>query len=225
MLLFDALRHAAEIVDLAYRRLQDTLTAIAHAQISQKETKAMYTPAFLDAWAIIDAGYKIRGIVISLDKAGFAERERIDGYPSSIAFTQTLAKVRNIGDHIVDTADQVIAASSTALGILSWFTPLEPKPTRGLSCVLAPGTIADLKAGIVNPLGQECDLPSGLVNLQVGKYRVSLSESFRLTVKLVDKIEVGLDHVFKEKGVASHHAGSDMLFAGLFELAPTPRKT
>jgi len=220
MLLFDALRHAAEIVDLGYRRLQHTLTAIAEAQLAGNETKGMYTPAFLDAWAMVDAIYKIRGILISLDAAGFSEREPADGSPKATAFTEGIAKVRNIGDHIVGTADQIIAASSTALGILSWFTPLDAKPARGVSCVLAPGTIADLKARLVNPLGQDCDLPSGLVTLQAGKYRVSLSDAFRSTVAVVDRIEAGLDHVFKEKGVQGQHAGSDMLVVGVFEFPP-----
>lgn len=220
MVLFDALRHAAEIVDLAYRRMQATLTAIAEAQVAGRETKDMYTAAFLDAWAMIDAIYKIRGILITLDAAGFSEREAADGSPKATAFTETITKVRNIGDHIVGTADQVIAASSTALGILSWFTPLAAKPARGVSCVLAPGTIADLKASIINPLGLECDLPSGLVTLQAGKYKVSLSDAFRNTVTLIERVEVGLDHVFQEKGVQGQHAGSDMLMVASFELRP-----
>ena len=225
MLLFDALRHAAEIVDLGYRRLQHSLTAIAEAQVAGDETKDTYTAAFLDAWAMIDAIYKIRGILINLDAAGFSEREPADGSPKATAFTETIAKVRNIGDHIVGTADQIIAASSTALGILSWFTPLDTNPARGVSCVLAPGTIADLKASLVNPLGQECDLPSGLITLQAGKYKVSLSDAFRSTVAVVERIEVGLDHVFKEKGVQGQHAGSDMLLVGVFEFAPAARPT
>lgn len=222
MLLFDALRHAAEIVDLAYRRIQTTLTAIAGAQVAGRETKEMYTAAFLDAWAMIDNIYKIRGILRSLDAAGFSEREAADGSPKATAFTDAIAKVRDIGDHIVGRADQVIAASSTALGILSWFTPLDTKPARGVSCVLAPGTIADLKASIINPLGQDCDLPSGLVTLQAGKYKVSLSDAFRNTVTLIERVEVGLDQVFKEKGVQGQNAGSDMLLVGYFEF---PRPT
>jgi hypothetical protein len=43
-------------------------------------------------------------------------------------------------------------------------------------------------------------------------------------VILVDKMEVGLNHVFKEKGVEGQHAGSDMLLVGVFEFTPNPPK-
>lgn len=51
----DGIRHAAEIMDIAYGRLQETLTQLALHPPTATELPDISAHVFLDAWSFIDA--------------------------------------------------------------------------------------------------------------------------------------------------------------------------
>ena|SRR3990170_2600930 len=210
MVFLDGIRHAAEIAELAYQRLRETLTLIALTYQSELESPKSFTSAFLDAWATVDAIDRLRGLVHLMP--GVTEVSRSDGQPGFREHTQAVRDLRNVADHLAQRVDYVIAKKSAALGILSWFTLLQAETGRGLSCVIVPGTIiAHAQYHVVNPLGHAIEPPTDLVTLSAGEYSACLSEVMREVARVVSKFESGMDHMLESQGVLSQQAGADIL--------------
>jgi hypothetical protein len=206
-LYLDGIRHAAEIADFAHLRLRETLThlALTHDQPDLKRAP-LFTAAFLDAWAIVDAIDRLRSLLQQMP--GVIERSQGRGFGEVI---QGIRDLRNVADHLATRVDYVIAKKSTALGVLSWFTLVDAEQGRGLSCMIVPGTLSTSDQVVVNPAGKKFQLPTGLIHLAAGEYRVDLSETMAKVGQVVSTLEQSLEQALQDAGVAGEHAGADLM--------------
>lgn len=220
-LFLDGIRHAAEIADLALRRLAATLTALALSQGDETQKKD-YTAPFLDAWAFVDAIDRLRSLLHLLP--GASRVPRTDGGPPFHEFTQTLRDVRNVGDHLATRADYVVARQGAALGQLSWITVKDPDAGLLLSCAIVPGTIVDrTNIPLPNPASFEAlAIPTDRITLTAGEHSVCFNDVMPEVERVVRALEEELARWMKHTNNEGKAAGSDMLFVATLALDVGP---
>lgn len=187
-LYIDGLRHAAQIADLAYRRLCSGLTQCVLSSCKGKK-RSEFTYLYLDAWAFIDATDRFRSLwemqpgteLIPDQFAPARIREKLQG----------IRDLRNVSAHIAQKIDQIVSLKSSVLGSLSWVTIVSQAPLVIKTCFIRPGVIAPevsdqlaMPAGSVDFIGG-----SGWVIMNAGKHRVVLSEAYTVLIGLVNYAE------------------------------------
>lgn len=216
-LFFDGLRHAAEIADFSYGRLQQTLAVIATETHDQTERCPLFTAAFIDAWAIVDSIDRFRSLWKLLPANKHPPPD--ESVPTFASLTQAIRNLRNVADHLAQRADYVLANNGSALGELSWVTITDTEKPEPLCCAILPGTIQRRRTQLPLPTGKVVDIPSGLINLRAGEYEACLSDTIPNVRAIVRHIEKVLDAEFRLKGVRNECASSDILLIGNLELA------
>lgn len=90
-------------------------------------------------------------------------------------------------------------------------------------CLLIPGTIIAHKQvyfDLVNPADRTFEVPTGLITLTAGEYKVCLSDMFRESVEVVERIERMLDRFIRDQGLQQQHAGADLIVVTYVQLEP-----
>lgn len=206
---FDGIRHAVEIAELSYRRLQRTLTEIA-LTTSETSKRESYTSAFLDAWAFVDAVDRFRSLWASMSKFIVTQAAQGSG-PTFADLAQPIRNLRNVSDHLSQRIDHVVSAKCTALGVLSWMTMASTDCTRAYCCTIVPGFIDGVVGHIVNAAGEKTELPTGLIHLSAGEHRANLSKIVPEMAKRVRHLEEGLDNWIQSLPTPPNRAGTDLL--------------
>jgi hypothetical protein len=208
-LYFDGIRHCAEIAELAYGRLKNTLTEISMSTKEHESNGSLFTSAFLDAWSLVDVIDRFRILWISIPNV--RPEPPGPGEQSFERLAQPIRDLRNVADHIAQRADYIVAKQGTALGVLGWFTVLKDNPLEGVVCTIVPGTLQPGSWHVINPAGQKIEFPTGLVHLSAGEFTANLSEQF---IQMKGRVE-GLEGLLQTQleiqtpGIGS--AGTDVL--------------
>jgi hypothetical protein len=213
-LFLDGIRHASEITAFAYARLQRMLTQIAVTEKVDEQRRDCYTSAFLDAWTVVDAIDRFRSLWSLIPRAfGAAQSTQNEPHnkPTFAEMTQPIRNLRNVADHLAQRVDYVIANKGTALGVLSWFTMTKQEPLEGLVCTLMPGTLQATTAQMVNPAGQEIEMPTGVIHLAAGEHRASLSSVIPEMVVRIRDLEMQLERYIAKLDPAPKRAAADAL--------------
>lgn len=210
-LFFDGIRHAVEIIDFAYSRLQATLTNIALSNPPEATQANLFTAAFLDAWALVDLIDRFRALWDLMPNV--KKGATVPDTKSFKELSQPVRNLRNVADHLAERADYVVAHNGTALGELSWYTALNPQGTEGLSCIIVPGTIGPGQRHLVNPAGNASTYPTGMIHLAAGEHRACLSDLLPEIENRVRFLEGAIEKSLAEQGLDGHQAGADVLIA------------
>ena len=208
ILIFDGIRHAAEIVSFAYSRLQHTLTKIA---VTDDHTTAAseFTSAFLDAWSLVDAIDRFRSLWLLVPSAD--SNPHPNNEPSFQQISQPVRDLRNVADHLAQRSDYIVACRGTALGVLSWYTAIRQDGREGFICTISPGTQLTGSHQIVNPAGRTGEYPTSLIELAAGEHRACLSEVLPHMETRVRQLETSLEHDLARLGLSGEQAGTDLL--------------
>lgn len=213
-LVIDGLRHAAEIANLAYRRLQQTLTQISVSVEDDPNEVHWYTAAFLDVWSFVDAIDRFRSLWTALPTVlGKPAEAELDSFSRQ---TQDIRNLRNVADHIATRADYVVAHKGTALGILHWITVSQPESNEGFMCVLVPGTATARKVEHRTfSAAQRIELPSGFIRLSAGEYEADISAVLPHLERRVRELEA---EIARHVSAPSPKAEADILIKLTFRL-------
>jgi hypothetical protein len=216
-LFLDGIRHAAEIADLALRRLDAQLTELAMAH-AQSQERSNFTGPFLDAWAFVDAVDRLRSLFHLLP--GATRTPRKDGGPSFQVFTEGIRNLRNVGDHLAQRADYVVARQGSALGQLSWLTVQDAETGTILGCVIIPGTLVNKNAyRLPNPADSErLRVPTDRITLAAGEYAVCLNDVMPEVERVVRNIENSLAAWMEVSGNDEKAAGTDLLVVATMQM-------
>ena len=209
-LFLDGIRHASELSHYAYVRLAESLAEIAVDARYQQEGGS-FTHPFLDAWAVVDGIDRLRSLLKLMPGLKFAPVQ--PGETTFFERTQPIRDLRNVADHLAQRADYVIARNGTALGILSWITPLGDDNKRARSSVILPGTLPEFSQPFVQPVGQKIERPSDQIVLAAGEYSASLSDVIRDSARMVNRLEETLANYLAESGHNTESRGSDVLIS------------
>lgn len=204
LILLDGIRHAAETIQFALTRLQDSLTDIALGQQSQSSTSIFSTPVFIDAWAVADAMHRFDTLYGMLTK----QKKRGEAV---IPELEEINLLRNVDQHLATRVQYVVAHSNTALGILSWLTVLPNAPDSMMSCMIRPGTAAPAswKLDINFPSAGEFIHPTFQVYLQSGQFRVELVSLAKIIAKKIAGLEEQIDKAIDAQGLRDQRCGID----------------
>jgi hypothetical protein len=207
-LYIDGIRHCAEIAELAYPRLQRTLTEIAKQPPNGSATTARIASAFLDAWALVDVIDRFRLLWASLPGIPVKPNQTTRTFAE---IAENVRALRNVADHLSQRIPYVIAHKGTALGVLSWFTMLDQQKGEGVICTLVPGTMANQHSNVVNPGSKEIELPTGLIQLAAGEHKACLSEILPEMARRIAILESSLEQAFASANLQKSHSGADLL--------------
>lgn len=214
----DGIRHSAEIIDLAYSRLCNTLTHLALEPPSPESLQTTAPSAFLDAWAIVDAVDRFRmlyhlmpGITSVAPEAGVKTLKEV---------MQPFRDLRNVADHLAQRADYVVAKGGAALGVLSWVTGFKVDPPTLWFCTLRPGTIHKPPEFRQESLTTTVDWPTDRICLVAGEYDGNLSSIRPHIERRVKHLEAQLENAFAKFGVLDGPAANDVFLRQAYQLAP-----
>lgn len=191
----DGLRHAAQIADLAYRRLCSSLKEQAIHSGADRASNS-FVPIFLDAWAFIDAADRFRLLwelqpnSVSLpDQFSPAKvREGMNG----------VRNLRNVSDHIAQKIDQIISLNSSVLGSVSWISLVSESPLSVKTCFIRPGIMTRAASGqFAIPTDKFKFINgSGCITMAAGKHGALLDDAYQQICSIVDYAERHLDKIF-----------------------------
>lgn len=218
-LFIDGIRHAVEIIDLAYGRLRDTLTYIATEDPSTLDLPTASAHAFLDAWAMVDAVDRFRMLCQQMPGA-----KQTPPTPDAVPLktvTQPFRDLRNVADHLSARADFVISRGGAALGTLSWFTGFKVDPPTGWMCTLRPGTIRQAPTRKKEPVTMTVDWPTDQIYLSAGGYTANLSSVLPHIAIRVERLEASVRNSLEKLGKLNAPAASDLLTKDPYQLAPS----
>lgn len=128
----DAMRYAAEMVELSFTRLCEGLTAISGEDDEQKH-RCISIQVLTDAWAIIDSADRLRSLVRK------SELFDADGQRDFESCMKPIRDLRNVFQHQDGMIDGLSRRQWPVWGILRWFEWIEP-PYVGRLCLLAAGS-------------------------------------------------------------------------------------
>ena len=209
VLFLDGIRHAGEIAALAHQRLRVTLTKIASDQPAGEQADALYTSAFLDAWALVDVIDRFRTLWDQLPG-----RPSVGPGKGGLGFNEIsrpVRSLRNVADHLAQRADYVVSRRGSALGVLSWCTVLHSDAKEAFLCTILPGSLKPTSINIPNPGGEEIEVPSGFIHLSAGEYTANLSAVLPEMECRIRGIESSLAEVIRGTGEEESRSGADLL--------------
>lgn len=217
-LFVDGIRHAIDIMELAYCRLKETLTNIAHEPPITAALQKVGSHAFLDAWAMIDAVDRFR--MLYLQMPGIKFGPTVSGVESLKTVTQPFRDLRNVADHLAQRADFVVAHGGAALGTLTWITGFQLESPTIWFCTLRPGTIRSEPKFRKEPILSTIDWPTDQICLNAGGYEGNLS-AIRLHIeRRVKHFEAQLKEAYEVQGIADGPTANDVFMRQAFQLAP-----
>lgn len=209
VLLIDGIRHAADIAAVGYNRLTTLLTDMVVPEASPQvgsNLEWQIPAAFLDAWAVVEALERIRGLLEL-----YPHKRSIPSVPGLRAVFEANGLVRNMGAHVATSVPALRKHKNTALGVLSWCTLQSLQ--RPLVCMVYAGTFSNDKVWAVptNPLGRSFRPPTDHIRLRAGKHTVELSEAMGLVRQRLAIFEQEVAALVTDLGMTGQTVGGDML--------------
>jgi hypothetical protein len=205
----DGIRHAVEIMDVAYSRLRDTLTQLSLTPPTSDELSNISSHVFLDAWAFVDAVDRFRMLYMQMPGIKFGAKK--DGIPTLQEATQEFRNLRNVADHLAQRADFVLSRNSAALGELSWLTGVQLQPeVIAWHCTIRPGTLRSAPSMPTNSIVSTLDWPTDSIRLSAGGYEGNLSEVRAHIAIRIKHLETQLQNVFEQPTQAQVPVINDM---------------
>ena len=217
-LFIDGIRYAAEIIDLAYKRLRDTLTKTALNPPSSSDIPKISTRAFLDAWAMIDAIDRFRMLYQQMPGISFSQPK--EGVETLSEVLKPFRNLRNVADHLAQRVDFVVSRDSAALGTLSWLTGFKIVPTTAWYCTLRPGTLRKQPEFRKEQLVSTLDWPTDRIIIVAGGYEGNLS-SVRPHIQVrIKHFEGQLKKAFNELNLQDGPTANDLFTRQAYSPAP-----
>jgi len=217
-LFVDGIRHAIEIMDLAYGRLRHTLTELALDPPTSATLPKVAPYAFLDAWAMVDAIDRFR--MLYLQMPGMKFGPPTPGVTSLRDATQPFRDLRNVADHLAQRADFVVSRDGAALGTLTWLTGFEVDPPHLRFCTLRPGTVRTHPELSKAAIEATIDWPTDRICLSAGGYEGNLSAIRPHINRRVQHFESEIKSVFESPELKGSPIASDVFIRQPYTLAP-----
>jgi hypothetical protein len=213
VLIFDGIRYAAEMIDIAYQRLFKKLQTIA---IQEREpTTRDIAIAILDAWSIIDSVNRFRDLI----KLAPGVRNE----PWKQLFhnrTSSVANLRDCVQHQSGEIEDLIANSGQIWDYLSWAEVRSGKHT-GKWLMMSPGAVYTGSTWkFVGPSQPTIPLPLGRIRLNAFGCKIYLGQCVRWVKSAVSSLVSELEnkHVRLVGEVEAKRQIGDIIYEGAIEV-------
>lgn len=185
ILLFDGLRYATDIADIAYKRLGQQLQKM-DVKFNQDENinSEDIAVTFLDAWSIIDAVYRFRKLIHDFPSLPNSTWKRL-----FLQRTEDVESLRDGLQHQDEKIPNLITNKGQIWGYLSWAEVNGGRHT-GKWRALCPGHIRhDSLVWVGGPAAPSRPLPTGRIKLNAFGKIVYLGECIRWMKEAVGFLE------------------------------------
>jgi hypothetical protein len=188
---FDAIRLCVQYIDLAYRRIEESLSQIT---LQHDRSLALGPAAIMDAWSVIDTVHRLRALVSGLP-----------GYKNQAASkrlflnrTRDVEQLRNSFQHLVGDVRALTEADAPVLGTLTWLRPVDSKERRFTVWAFTPWRLRSVTPDSVVQLPSE--IPTALTQIElwlenksvnVSKLRDSVAEITAAIEKSLSAVSQG----------------------------------
>lgn len=203
MLFLDGIRIAAEIVDLTYSRLVETLCRLADKDSAASRRNSTIISAIQDTWSIIDSVHRLRSLLQHMPYL----KQKASGLQVFYRATSNVEKLRNIVQHLDSEIDNLVLRNEPVWGTIQWLVLVDPARLLIRACTIVVGSLFDATHPMQNPSGKGLRATVDHVILTAGSTSVNLSGVFFAVEKLVKNLERSLELKF---GDLPRH-GSDMV--------------
>lgn len=205
----DGIRHAVEIMELAYGRLDTALTELALNPPESEELRPVSTAVFLDAWAMVDSIDRFRMLYQQMPGISFGPP--IPGTLTLQEACEPFRLLRNVADHIAQRAEFIVSrGDGAAMGVLTWITCFQIKPFNAHLCMLRPGTLRSIPEIGNGPFAATFGWPTSRICLTAGGYEANLSEIRAHIERRVNHLEVQLEQEFTRLGIVDAPVANDI---------------
>ncbi len=214
-LFFDGIRFTVEMMDIAYRRLADTLHEHAQAQNPAfRQSNPMALP-FLDAWSIVDSVNRLRRL---LDRLPTIKHKQIPEREVFLRGTETVDEFRNRIQHLDTEMTSITESKEPVWGTISWFTSLDSEiggqVQLGRISLMVSGSIfrEPQEFKFINPCGQTIIYPVGLITLSSCGLSLCLTEIHQAVLKVIRALEREFEKRFTDlpKAASDLYASVDL---------------
>jgi hypothetical protein len=155
----NAIRHAAETMDIAFLRLREGLTANSLNPPKELELASFISHVFSDAWMFVHA---VARIAREFD-------ELTNGKPRTLPNIESLAESTKLFRDLAES-------EHLGWGRLSWLTGVSLLPTpSALHCVIYPGSLSEPPQINTAPILTTLDWPTDRIRLACGEVEADLS--------------------------------------------------
>lgn len=199
----DAMRYAAEMVELSFTRLCEGLTAIVGENDEQKH-RQLSVQVLTDAWAVIDSADRLRSLVRTSKLFDEDDKASFD------TSMKPIRDLRNTVQHLDGKIASLAARKWPVWGSLRWFEWIEP-PHVGRVCVMVPGSRVTGRPEMAQA-PRTTDTAPGVSEV------VLLSDGVEVSLRAIREYVVHFAHEL-EQGVRDEHSqgdGSPQLVTDLF---------
>jgi hypothetical protein len=207
-LFLDAIRLTIEMAEVAFTRVSEALLRLT-ASPNTPPTPLELAAVFSDAWATIDAGHRLSGLMSQFPGLKHGNR-----WPSLRAFQNEAKRAEDLR-HYIQHLDQdlrgLVSLEKPAWGTLTWLAPDSPGSKILRSGLLMPGTIYSGSREMINPSRKLLQFPICAVSLAAGKYSCCLSDLVKSIERLTGDLEAALLNSFDLRCDLLPSLGTDAL--------------
>lgn len=177
----DGIRISAEMTDVAYNRLSDSLWKVSN------ENQLIIPAAclFLDAWAIIDSVHRLRDLMEQMPGL----KKNGPKYQLFQRATQSVSDFRNIVQHLRGELNEMANHGWPVWGSIAWIAVLDPESRLVSSCAIIPGRIQSVELDILNPADRTIVRRIDHITLSCKSDQISLTQLFEEVGKIVRFLE------------------------------------
>lgn len=194
-LFIEGIRFSIEMADMAHRRLRKTLLRLPRADTDPENDGTV--SVMLDAWSIIDALHRIRGLLKHMP--GIEKRSRAPEIRAFWAATEQVPELRNTIQHLDTTISKVVDDKNWAvLGSVSWgIIDVEKKEVTTFTFI--PGMAMGSRPSI-NPLSRkQWHVPVDSITIERSGVAVCLSDAMRRLASLAAGLERNLARAYTQQ--------------------------
>lgn len=187
---FDGIRYAVEMADLASIRLTDSLWRLSTICQDTKLDPIAVISSFLDAWSMVDSIHRLRELLEQMP--GLRKKSQSPLYRRFRHETAVVKDIRNTVQHLRGEIHEMATNGWPVWGTLDWLALLDADAGRCRCCTMTSGRIVSGTRHIINPCGKTIHGQIDFVTLQCKLHRLDLSETIRLTERVIRPLEKSL---------------------------------
>ena len=205
----EGVRFSVELLDVTMRRLRTMLHGLG--QFKRQEPgpglSEPYLTALTDAWAIVDAMWRIKRFLVDtplprgaagsqpLPLAGGAQKSFSLGLDKDLL--RTIKTVRDRFQHPDTFLDEIQKMPGRVYGCVTWLVADPTNPLRGETLALVRYSGGDAHFPLIDPAGKVMHGSLDHVTLNAYGHAISLSEIHRSVARIVNEIETVLRPQFE----------------------------
>ncbi|MGH9387159.1 MAG: hypothetical protein ACRD2N_23055 [Vicinamibacterales bacterium] len=172
----DAIRLSVQFIDVAYNRVEDTLTNL---KLDSDRALQLGPTALMDAWTIVDAVHRLRALVSGMPRY----KNRAPSKRLFLMRTVGVEALRNSFQHLVNDLHERTQSDLPVLGALTWVRPINAKENTlsietfipGQFRSIDPSSVVEVPTTVPDRLGH-IELWVGVHNVDVSKLRHAVCE-------------------------------------------------